>query len=222
MRRRKLSKIMGLSVLAVVAVMAMNASAAQATYKLNGGTESAGVLLLHLHLVFGLGEILISPLNVHVHCTGGTGLLHLITDSTMVTLNGSGTADFTGCTVVGFPKCTVNSPGAAAGLISAKGEGSASMSGTETFSNLKSANFSEFGFHGALCPFNEIEGTVNGEVKLGLQGETTAASHTGTLDDIPSKLFYGEEEAVLHGVNLTTPIAVTATKEGGGNWGIAL
>lgn len=227
MRKRKLTKILGLSVLAVTAVMVMNASAAQAVYKLNGGTEVGGVLLLHLSLTFGLGEKLIGTqvggLNVHVHCTGGTGLLHLVTNAAMTTLTGSGTADFTGCTVKNFPNCTVFSPGSVTGLISAAGSGTASMSGTETFLTLSSVNFSELEFGGALCPFNGLSGADSGEVKLGIGGgETNQVTHTGTLDDVPGTFFYGAEPSALHGVNLTTPIAVSIKKSAGGSWGIAL
>jgi hypothetical protein len=227
MRKSKLTKTLGLAVLAVTAIMAMNASAAQAVYKLEGGTETAGVLLLHLVTTFGLGEILIGTqvggLNIHVHCPEGTGLVHLVTNAAMTTLTGSGTADFKGCTVKSFPKCTVFSPGAAAGLIAASGSGAASMSGTETFAQLSSANFSEFEFGGALCPFLGLSGQVSGEVRLGLGGgEANEVTHTATLDDIPGTLAYGGEPSALHGLTLTAAIAGTVKKSAGGSWGIHL
>jgi hypothetical protein len=223
MHKSKLANILALSVVVFTAVMAINAATAQATiYKLNGGTESGGVLLLHLNLTWKLGEVLINWLGIHFHWSVGLGLLHIVTNSSMSSLTASGTTSFTGTKVVGFSNCTVQSPGAAPGEIKLKFEGPVSMSGTESFSNFASINFSEISFSGALCPFNELEGLLNGEMKLGLQGEGTAESHSGTLDDISGKLFYGEESAELHGSNLTTPIGLTAKKVGGGSWGIAL
>ena len=227
MRKRKLTNILGLSVLAIAAVLAMNASAAQAVYKLEGGTETAGVLLLHLLATFGLGEKLIGTqpggLNIHVHCTGGTGLIHLVTNAAMTTLSGSGTADFTGCTVKNFPQCKVLSPGAAAGLISASGSGTASMSGAETFLRLSSTNLSELEFSNPLCPFDGLSGADSGEVILGLgNGEASLVTHTGTLDDVAGTLAYGGEPSALHGVNLTTPIAASIQNQVVGSWGIHL
>ena len=97
------------------------------------------------------------------------------------------------------------------------------MSGTETLLILSGANLSTLEFGGALCPFLGLSGSDSGEVRVGIGGgEANEVTHTGTLDDIPGTLTYSGEPSALHGVNLTTPIAMTIKKSAGGSWGIHL
>lgn len=221
---RKLTKLLSLSVLAFVSAMAINASAAQALYVLAGGTQhSSGVLLLHLNATYLLKEFLIVPLGVHIHCLGGTGLVLYQTNAAMTTLLRILVATFTHCLTVGFASCTVRTPGQAAGVITMSGSGNAHMSGTETLATMASENFSTIAFEGALCPFNEVEGTINGEMSASLpNGEELAETKLGTSDDVSGSLFFGEEECLIHGVNLSTPVLVHYTKVGGGTWAIKL
>lgn len=205
--------------------MAVNASAVQAEWVLYEGTKDAnGQLLLELTGHILLSEKLISPLGAHVHCSLGTAGIDLKTNTAKTELSGHGDAVFTGCTVLSFVKtCTVKTPGSAAGEISALGEGVGGMNGTETFLKMSSENFSTLKFEGPLCPFDGVEGTVNGSVVLRLpNGETGSGLKLATLDDEPGKLYFGEEEAQLHGASLTNPIDIHVEKQGGGAWAIKL
>jgi hypothetical protein len=222
MHRRKLTKLLGLATLAIAAVMAMNASAAQAIYTLDGGTTHGnGTLLLKLELNLLLSEFLLAGLSTHFHCSGGAGSMLLETNSAMTTLSGSGTIAIKGCKVGWYPGCTVNTPGAAAGEILVSLSGEAAMAESTTFMNIGSAELTAWIYEGATCPFHEMEGMVNGEVVWSLpSGETLAESKLSTLDDI--QLFYGEEELSFHGTNLATPVALHAAKAGGGTWAVQL
>lgn len=224
MNSKRLSKVLSLSILAIVAVMAVNATAAQAEWKLNGGvTLGNGELLLELLVIYGLKEILIGSLGAHIHCEEGIAIEHYETLNKKTVLDFEEEALLLECEVLGFAKtCIVSSPGQSAGTIASQGEGVASMSGTETFVKMSSENFGEFGFSGTFCPFNGIGGVVSGEMKVGIEGEETEASHSGYIEDVVGTMWYGEEELELHGGNLAEPVTATAKKVGGGSWGISL
>lgn len=214
MHEKKFIKWLGLSALIVVAVMAMNASSAQAYKLIRGGAE---VSSLSLPLQMLESKILLLYLGAGLRCTGGTGSLLLQKEG--ATISGSGGVDITGCIVEECPTCTVKSPGAPAGQLEFEFEGTVEISGTEAFMNLESANFVAWLYEGALCPYAELEGIANGSMKLALPGANISQkSHAGSLDDIA--MFYGEEEIELHGASSGTPMPFHATEASGNTWAI--
>lgn len=220
---RKPTRLLGLSILAIVAVMAMSASTAQASYNLVGGIQDkSGTLLLSLDLQFLLSEFLLEYLSTHFHCQGGTGSLFLQTNSAMTVLTGSGTARLTGCVVQGWEEsCTVKTPGSPAGELLAAFEGTATMGGGQTYMNMASEELVVWEYNGEECPFAEVIGVVSGSFKLAItSSETSVSTHLGGFDDI--QLFYGEEPLAIHGTELASAVVTHATKVGGGNWAIQL
>jgi hypothetical protein len=202
MRAKNLTKILGLSLLVAVGVMAVSASAAQAKWLLlrNG----ASVLLLELKGEVLLGELRVPGLNLNIHCKKGSATAHLElnagpTPAAHTVLTGTATGVFQECTVLEFSKCTVKSPGAANGEIKASGKGEGKMTGEEVYALVSSKEFASINVEGALCPFEGlIEQPVNGNAKLTvtdpLKDETTKLVK---LDD--DGLFFGNEPATLEG-----------------------
>jgi hypothetical protein len=223
-------KILGLSALALVGIMAVSASAAQATWVLDGGvTLPDGKLLLSLEGGVLLGELLVPGLGIEIHCTGGTAHVHLLTHTDMKTLNASGHAVFSGCKVLNFSAvCKVKSSTTAAGEILAEGSGTVSMNGSETYALLSSTTFTTIEFEGAECPFIETDGRVNGNVKLTFHNpQTSEATHLALLND--DGLFLGDEPATIHGEllpgggGLRDDAQLThLQKVGGGSWALLL
>ncbi len=219
-------KILGLSLLALVGVLAVNASAAQAVWVLNGGTNTGGVLDLKLKGQILLGQLLVAGIGLKIHCDEGAADVLLITNAAMTVLTGSGTATFTGCDVEEFEEvCEVMSPGKPSGTIFASGTGEGKMASkakeAETFAKLTNSNFSTILFEGEECPFIGLEEAVNGSVRLVVNTpETVSATHTATINE--EGLFFGEEAALLDGPGAGNSALVHVTKEGGGSWAVQL
>lgn len=198
MRGRALIKIMGLSLLAAVGLMAVTASAAQAKWlKL---LNKASVNSLKLSAEMLPGSLYIPEIDMEIHCTGGTASVTTNLSGGSTVLSGSGSAEFTGCAVRELEvACTVHSPGQPDGTIVAEGSGTAGMNGAEeVFSNLESAEFTEFYYEGEECPLAELDQTISGTVKVTLlEALKDLTTHLVHLDDV--SLQWGELEAVLFG-----------------------
>ncbi len=157
MHKRHLTKLLGLTVLAAISVMAVSATAAQAKWLLllNG----AAVEELHLGIA-GLEGKLTAKNGLKIKCTSGEGLAIVKKVEGGLKVTGEASGTFKGCVWVGSEKtCTINDGGV--GFIKAAGTGEALMEGAETnkvIANAESASFSVIKTEGAFCtvPAEEI------------------------------------------------------------------
>ena len=106
-----LTKVLGISLLAIVGILAVNASAAHATWQLLKNGANAANNLLNLKATLLEGELLIPNL-LTIKCTGGSATLHLEGGTI---LKGKAHVALTGCTVLSFSQCEVRSSTTAVG-----------------------------------------------------------------------------------------------------------
>jgi hypothetical protein len=189
-------KILGLSLLALVGVMAISASAAQAKWLLllNG----VSVLKEILNVTVNSGELLVPSLGLKIFCSGGTGTAGIELSADHKTLSGSVTGTFNKCKDLEFSEvCTVHGVGDGAETISAKGTGTASMEGEKVLVNAASSEFANVEYLGEECPFVEVDGRVSGSVTLEvLKPLEDANLHQVHL--VKQNLLYGTAAAELH------------------------
>ncbi len=225
MQGKHLYKILGLSLLVAAGVMAMSASAAQAKWLLLKNKVSVNELNLNGQIL--LGELLVDKLGLKIHCPEGTATLKVALSADKLKTTGSGTATFKKCTMLEFPKCTVNSPGAAAGEIKASASGELKMTGETFFAEMSSTEFSTIEITGALCSISEIGGQkLNGTLTLTMHEPLVDnVTHLALLDE--KELFYGKEKVILHGELLTPGVLDPAilnhiAEASGASWAIHL
>jgi hypothetical protein len=198
MHRRNLTKTLGLSLLALITVMAMNATAAQANWLLLKNLVS--VSTLHLDGLVLEYELLVDDLNLKVFCKKGTASVTLI-DGTPP--SGSVHVLPALCTVLLFSTCTVHSTGAPNEHILFEGAGSAIwMSNDSVLILVEDEEFTTIEFLGALCPFIDTVEPVSG----GLLFELLEASNPHLLERLAHlddhESFFGQSETIIHGVEL--------------------
>lgn len=139
MHRKHLIKALGLSVLVIVGVMAVSASAAQAKYQLL--LDGASVPSLHLQLQ-GLAGYMKIESGLKVECTGGTGLAFGEKKEEDKKVTGSASATFTGCFWAGSETtCQIVNEAEEPGVIDASGNGEVVMEGEEYRVTATSENF---------------------------------------------------------------------------------
>jgi hypothetical protein len=229
MRERNLTKILGLSLLAIVAVMAVNASAASANWLLL--RNLASVKTLNLDALVLNGELLVPDLNLEIYCPHGHANATLLDLDSPSELDVHAEGIFLNCIVLDFTSfCTVHSPGEANGEIIALGEGKATMSGTNVTANFESEEFTEIQFLNPLCPFFELDSPVSGSAHIILlNANTDSVEKLAHLDDL--ELFFLGEKAEIDGVHLKTPptpheyldtVLAHVTEESGQKWAIEL
>lgn len=227
MRQKHKVRIFGLCVLAVVGVMAMSASAAQAKWLILVGGQS--VSAAKFDATFNLGEMLLSGL-YSLHCTGGTGGATIQATESNTNLLLTGSVSFTGCVMKDATgkvnkNCSVSSKGQTVGTISISESSGVTMEGEKTFAILESEEFSLIQIVGALCPI-----ATEGDLTMSLMGSATLTlDKAGTLQTLHSvglddqELFYGEDEALLHdGSSPANPVTGSALEESGSPWAIQL
>lgn len=169
MSRKHLIKILGLSLLAAVGIMAVSASAAHAKWLMlrNG----ASVLSLELEVSLPLGILLIPGLGTELHCAGGEGGIAGSLSGDHKTLTGLAETTFSGCIdPIWNEVCAVGSPGepngkiaASANLVAGMGEGQ-----EEYFFNMTSSQFAKAEYRGEECPLTEINARVGGNARVDL------------------------------------------------------
>jgi hypothetical protein len=199
MYRKNLTRILGLSLLAMVAVMAVNAAAAQANWLLLKNLVSVATLkLVGTILEF---ELLVGDLNLKVFCKKGT-ISATITDRTPAV--GSLHVLKELCSVLLFANCTVHSTGRSNGHILFEGSGSAiwMSSNDSVLILLEEPDFTTIEFLGATCPFVDTVEPVSGGLLLELLEASSPhlLKRLAHLDD--HELFFGQAEATLDGVEL--------------------
>lgn len=198
---RKNLKILGLSLLTFTAVMAVGASAVQAKWLLLKNGASAN--LLNLNVSVNAGEFLVEDLGMKIYCSaGGTGSADLSLNSPSNTvLSTSASVTFHGCLDLEFESvCDVHSLGQPNGLITATGSGVASMSGSNMYINISSAELATIVYLGNECPLHEVSlagDIVSGSVKFEVLEHTTSAK-LHQIDLVGQALLYGGQPAELH------------------------
>lgn len=224
MHKKHLFRVLVLSMLAAIGVMAMSVSAAQAKWEIRVGGSS--VSSANFTGTAGAGAVLVPGL-LGFRCTGGTVSISVKTVESGAKLVGSGAATATGCVVTDSVgkvnnNCTVNSPGNPAGSVSGSGSGAAQMEGSKYFTTIESSNFTEVEINGALCPLDEFDATGSGSATATLvNAETEQELHTVELSS--QELFYGENEAILHdGVNPENPLTGSGEHQSGNPWSVRL
>lgn len=219
-------KILGLSLLVLVGVMAVSASGAQAAKWL---ILSEGLSVTPLKVALETteaGSLLVPGLGLNIHCTKGTGSVTASVTGGEEVLNGSGAVVFTGCKDVNFgASCEVGSKGKANETIEATGEGLGEMEGESVFVKLESkkgAPFTTVEYRGAECPLTEINGEVTGFVKARiLEPLAELKLHVGHISS--QKLEYGGEPATLEGDKSSEPLfSITNLTNPGGTFAIHL
>ena len=111
--RTNLTKVLGISLLAIVGILAVNVSAAHATWTLlrNGSIAVGNLLDLNAEL---LESELLVPGLLSKNCTGGEATGHILGGTI---LQGDIHASITGCKILKFASCEVKSPSTAVGTI---------------------------------------------------------------------------------------------------------
>jgi hypothetical protein len=198
--------------------MAVSASAAQAKWLLlrNG----VSVLKLDLKANILLARIVLPELGAEIHCTAGTGTMAASLSGDHKALSASMTATLTGCTDLIGKACTVSSKGQPAGTIVVSGTGVGGMTGEEYFVDLASEEFAFVEYHGALCPFDEVEDTLSGEMRIDLPN-ALADTTSKTAYLLGKGLSYWGSEAFLAG-SKGEPISMHLTEVVGASWGMHL
>ncbi len=193
-------RVLCLSACALMGLMAVNASAAQAKWLLlrNGVSVSSLTLVAEV----GEGNYLVPNLGSNVHCEGGEGVATVSLSEEGKTLSGAGQGVLTGCADLNFEEvCTVRSPGNPVGTIEGSGSGVADMSTegdliVEVASSLEEP-FTEIIREGEECPLVEIDSRVTGRVEVEiLESLVEKVAHEAHL--VLQETFYGENPAELH------------------------
>jgi hypothetical protein len=219
---RQLLKMLGLSMLATVAVMAVGASAAQAKWLIKVGGVSVSSANFVADVVLS-SELLVAGLGFQIRCDGGKAAAKVTIVGGGTGLTGSGQVEFTGCVIEESEEvCTINSPGRPAGAIVAAGSGSGQMEGKKIFTELSSANFTEIQISGEECALAELDAVVSGSGTGTLvEPETEKTTHLIEVDE--KTLFYGKEPVSMHGAGeQESGVEVIAEEVSGKPWAIQL
>jgi hypothetical protein len=217
MHKRHLIKLVGLTVLAAISVMAVSATAAQAKYTLllNG----KHVAELHLLLKNLPGELKAEN-GLKIKCSAGEGLAiaKLVEEGKKVTGSAEGT--FKGCVWVGSEStCTINDGGA--GQIKAKGTGEVVMTGEQFRVTATSTEFATVFTEGIFCTIPEEE-VVSGTADVIIEGEEGATMTekltlpkgkvlTGHLENLSLKLGNSKVTELKGDVHISDFLDPTAT-----------
>jgi hypothetical protein len=211
-------KLLSGLLLALTALVAVSASAAQAewTMKLNGTST------LHLTVAgtLSLGEI--KTKNHTIHCQSGViGLALVELNANHEVANETVVGVLASCTEKRAPACTVSSPGAKPGEILFNGSGSMTSEGGAAVATLKGKEekIATLVYSGAECALEKAEQSLSGSMKLPIfNSAVEASSHAVELNE--SKLFLGKEEAFLQGKE-SGGIPGELVGEGGSKYSIA-
>lgn len=215
--RTKLTKVLGVSLLAIVGILAINASAANATWTMLRNGAAANPNLLNLNATL-LGTEFLVPGFFKINCTGGSATIHLLGGTT---LQANTHAAFTGCTILNFPLCEVHSPGRPVGTLLFSASGTGSLSGTSVLLlMLGSPLLSEVIVENELCPYAETEAPLTGKITLLiLNAATNAAEHLAHLNDDGMK-FADFDAFIDSGGGIDDTALWHVTEASGATWAI--
>lgn len=149
----------------------------------------------------GAFELNVPSLSLTIKCTGESGSGEIVKGG-----KANASMNLTGCTVFGFSKCTVRSPGGAAGTLKAEISTEfreADVEGVAKFYDETSLSMIAL-IEGELCAFNETEEEVTGTTAAEVPkvGEETT-KRTMKFTKAGAELFFGEEPASLVGETTT-------------------
>jgi hypothetical protein len=185
MDSRNIAKLLGITVLAALGVMAVSVSAAQAKYRLLLNSSSVKKGGLNGTLT-GTGSITAEN-GLKIQCSGGTGAVTGELSATEEKVTGSASVTLTGCVWIGSEKtCTINDGGA--GKIKGSGTGEVIMEGTNYLVTASSAAFTTVLTEGAFCTIPEeevVSGTAHALIENALADTKTK---TGKLLNLSLKL----------------------------------
>lgn len=208
-------KILGLSLLALVGVMAVSASAAQAEWLILLNKESVSSVTVDL-ATERAGHLLVPDLGLDIACVKGEGTVTATLESGNEVLKGSGSILYTECKDNNFGEvCEVGSKGEESGKIKAIGSGIGGMEGEKVFTKLEStenAPFTDIEYRGEECPLTEINGEVTGFVLVEVVSPLVDAKlKLGIVRE--QDLEYGGQPATLEDDLLNTEPAVSITDD---------
>ena len=207
-------RILGLSLLAAVGVMAVSASAAQGKWLLLNNKTS--VLLQTFNASINSIEFLVPSIGFNIYCIGATGTDHTQLNGSHVSQTGGVEVTFFECEDLNFGEvCAVRGEGDPIGKISAGTSGTASMSGEKVLINAETSNFATIEYLGEECPLTEINGGVSGSLTAEIANPLEdAATHTVTI--VAQNLECGGEPVEYHAAGggpvtgtITTPNGAT-------------
>lgn len=206
-------KILCLSLLALVGVMAVSASAAQAKWLLL--LSKASVLKQTFEFTINPAVFAVPGLGIEIACTGGTGTDFTQLNEAHTVQSGGAIAKFTGCKDVTFGEvCTLASPGEPVGTIVTSGTGSGSMEGEKVLVTTASSEFAKIQFFGEECPFTELDGKVVGSVTVEIADPLKdTASHE--VEVVKYKLTCGGEPVTFQapgGGNVSGTLSTTTSQ----------
>jgi hypothetical protein len=196
-------KIMVLAALALVAVFAVNASAAQAFKLFKNGGEVSSLSLTGKSSESG--ALLVPDLALTILCAEAHGTATATASGGTVTA--TATVTFLNCTVENNKNCKVT-------IEPAKGKGKLEMSGSEDFiiAEPEVKIFTTIFLEGELCTLPEEE-PISGTARIGLPNpEAELASHEVTIDE--SALKYGTHTALIDGSGTNTLVHGTIENAG--------
>lgn len=212
-------KILVLSLLALIGVLSVGTSAAQAKWQLlDGETPTLSLTLLGEIL---LSQILIDEIPISIHCGRGDLSMVLTLDAAHTTLSVSEETLLENCAEKNFTTCAVYSLGRKSGTIFMSAKGQAAMVGTASFAKFVSATFGNIAFKGSECPLLEFEIEVTGEMRMSVVSPTShQAVHEVWLEGVA--LTGGESSMALHGLNSKVWPVAHMTAATTNNWAIQL
>ncbi len=194
-------KILGLSLLALGAFLAVSASVAQAKWLVL--VNKVSKTSVNLKATVEAGRLLVPGLNLKIKCSEGKAAGSASLSEENKKLAGSATVTFTGCVVLEFEKTCfpMSKEGATAqpnGTIIAKSNAKAFMEGTKVLVEAKSegAAFTSLEILGASCPLEEVDYAVNGSITLEVENPLTDAVKHGVVL-VKQALTYGGQTATL-------------------------
>jgi hypothetical protein len=198
-------KVLGLSLLTALGLMAVTAGVAQAAEFIHEDMtfSSLNITSEQVEGSIGAGELLVPGLGLKIHCESG----HV--KNAKVYLGGKAEASvlFLGCKVLENTKCTVyekelETPGA----IEASGVGKLVLHNNKHYLVAESDEFARVFIHGDKCLL-PLENLVDGSVALELEKALTLNLKDQPISDISKsddellgvQLFFGEELAEIDG-----------------------
>ena len=218
--RTNLTKVLGISLLAIVGILAVNVSTAHATlsWQLLKNGANAPNNLLNLAVTLPGFQLRVGPF-LTIKCAGGSATAHFVGGATLAV---SLSTSLTKCEVAFFPKCEVHGAGDPVGTISAEGSGLGTLAGTGVQALVSAPEgepFTEIIIENELCAFNETEAELTGGLTLLLlEASTNLKEHLAHFND--DNLFFGEQEAFIDGAGGTDTALFNVKEVAGGTWGI--
>lgn len=190
------SKMLGISFLALVLIMAISATAAEAKWLLLVNGKSVSSIQV---VGSGKGGELLVANGIAINCAGGIeGAAKVSLSESGGAVSGSGTVSLTGCFELNFGEaCDVHSPGQPAGTIVASGSAVGTMIGEEVSALTTGNPFTVVEFTGEECPLTEINGQISGSIK-GTVLNPLEDLKLHQIQFVNEGLLFGGEETEVH------------------------